>query len=344
MKIAIYTICKNEEQHIDRWAASNKEADLRLVCDTGSIDSTVDKLRNHNVTVIPITVSPWRFDMARNTALNLLPSDIDICIWQDLDEELLPGWREELENRWEEGTTIVNHRYRHNNGPWQWHSKIHARHNCIWKGPVHETLSWSIPEKAIYVEEIKLDEHQDTSKSRKSYLTLLEKKIKEGDHNWRTYYFLANEYYGEPWKALETRITSYEVCDEGDLVKAYIANNIAKGYVTLKVNDNALKWFNISITHSNERENWYSLAEFYFKQKEWEQCYIAAKKCISISTKRDGFTYDSLAWSYYIYDYAALAAHYMGLKDIALMYGKQALELNPEDDRLKSNLEFYEQG
>jgi glycosyltransferase involved in cell wall biosynthesis len=343
MKIAIYTIAKNEQQHVDRWAKSNQEADFRLVCDTGSTDQTVEKLKEYQVNVIPISVNPWRFDVARNTVLNLLPADIDICIWQDLDEELLPGWRQELEKHWEQDTAIANHKYRYNNGAWQWHSKIHARHNCHWVGPVHETLKWSIPEKSIWLPELFLDEHQDVHKSRSMYLNLLLQKIKEGDHNWRTYYFLANDYQNvNANESIKYRIESYNACDKNDhLVRSYVSRNIARQFLDHNQNEEAEKWFLISINHSKERESLFYYADFLYKQEKWDECYIAIKKCISVNIKRDGFTFDSNAWSFIVYDYAAISAYNIGLYKQAAEYGEEASKLQPNDIRLENNLKFY---
>jgi len=344
LKIAVYTICKNEGKFVDKWANSNTEADYRLVCDTGSTDDTKEKLIAAGVTVIPITVSPWRFDVARNTALNLLPSDIDVCIWQDLDEALLPGWRQQLEEKWEKDATIVNHRYRNNNNAWQWHSKIHARHHCRWVGAVHETLSWSIPEKQIWIPELYLDEKQDITKDRKSYLNLLLKKIQEGDKNWRTYYFLANDYQTANMMdlAIAARIDSYNACNDGAVVKSYIAKNIARNYAEIKDTASADKWFRIATDESNERESWFSYAEFCYQNKDWIRCYLFAKKCMEVSVRRDGFTQDARAWSYWCHDYAALSAYNMGLHQEAIKQGQLALELCPNDARLKTNLEFYQ--
>lgn len=345
MKIAIYTIAKNEERHVDRWANSNQEADLRLVCDTGSSDNTIEKLKSHNVIVNSIAVIPWRFDVARNTALNLLPSDIDICIWQDLDEELLPGWRQELEKYWTSDTTVANHKYRYNNGAWQWHNKIHTRHHCHWIGPVHETLKWSIPEKYVWLHEFYLDEHQDVHKNRSIYRNLLVQKIKEGDRDWRTYYFLANDYQNiDNEESMKYRMESYKICSEAEpLVKSYISRHIARQFLDHKQKEDAEKWFRISIDHSQERESWFYYAEFLYGENRWDECYIAIKKCISIGTIRNGFTYDPNAWSFIIYDYAALAAYNIGLYKQAIEYGQEALKSNPEDLRLKNNLEFYKQ-
>lgn len=345
MKIAIYTIVKNEEHNVDKWAESNKEADYRLVCDTGSTDSTVEKLEQHNVNVFKIKVDPWRFDIARNTSLNLLPDDIDVCIWQDMDEELLPGWREQIEKNWDSDATIYNHRYRHNKGNWQWHSKIHKRHNCSWTGPIHETLKWSIPEKTVWLHDFYLDETQDTTKDRSNYLKLLIKKIEEGDRDWRTYYFIANEYQSvDLQKSIEYRIKSFDEIDNTDtIIKSFAARNIAKQYFFIQDIETAEKWFKISIDNSNERESAFCFAEFLYHQNRWDECYVIAKKCLSITEQRNGFTFEPAAWGFAIYDIIAIASFNLNLYEQAIEYGKKAIDLNPTDQRLQNNLKFYQE-
>ena len=88
MKIAVYAISKNEEQFVERFCKSAIDADLILIADTGSTDRTVEEARKYGATVYEIAVKPWRFDKARDTALNLIPGDYDICISLDLDEVL----------------------------------------------------------------------------------------------------------------------------------------------------------------------------------------------------------------------------------------------------------------
>jgi glycosyltransferase involved in cell wall biosynthesis len=352
LKIAIYTICKNEEHHVKRWAASNNEADLRIVCDTGSTDNTVNLLKEQGVTVYNISVNPWRFDVARNTGLNLLPEDVDICIWQDLDELLLPGWRQELDNNWKDNTTMVNHRYRNNGGPWQWHAKIHTRHNCVWKGPVHETLAWKTddmwqdPSKILWLGNIYLDEYQDVGKDRSAYLKLLNLKILEGDHDWKTYYFLAIEYerQGKVEEAKATFIKAYERCAKENTVDlAYISKTIANLSFSLNDRKDTEDWFRVSTGHGAERESWFSFAHYCYKIEDWDRCYLASKKCLSISDHRDGYTQDPKAWGYMIYDIAALSAYNIGLYKQAFEYGTSALNLEPNDQRLINNLEFYKE-
>lgn len=345
MKVAVYSIALNENQFLERWYESAKEADYVLIADTGSKDGLVEAAKSLGINTFEIKVSPWRFDDAKNSALSLLPSDIDVAVSLDMDEVLLPGWRSELEKAWEPDATILNHKYRHNGGVWQWHSKIHARKGCRWMGAVHETLSWAGDEKTLWSSNIFLDEWQDTSKSRRSYLDLLKKKIKEGDTDWRTRYFLANDYQniGDLNSSVFWRTESYAICHEGPIVKAYIAKNIAANYRDQADMESALEWLDVSLKQSRERETLYEIAKLWSALGNHQSAYNAATDCLSIMERRDGFTYDPAAWGSGPYDLLALSAYYTGKSDEALEYGKKALELDPENQRLVVNLKWYEE-
>ena len=86
MKVCVYAISKNEEKFVHRWVESMKEADEIYVLDTGSTDSTVALLEEAGVHVTVEEFNPWRFDVARNRSLELVPDDCDICVCTDLDE------------------------------------------------------------------------------------------------------------------------------------------------------------------------------------------------------------------------------------------------------------------
>jgi tetratricopeptide (TPR) repeat protein len=344
MKIAVYSIAKNEGRSVQRWCDSNIEADLRIVCDTGSTDDTVELLERNGITVHKIDVIPWRFDTAKNMALDLVPDDYDIVISQDLDEALLPGWRQELEKRWEPDARILNHRYRNNQNPWQWHSKIHNRRGCKWVGAVHETLEWSIPDKTLWCDTIFLDEQQDAAKSRANYIELLHLKIDEGDRDWKTFYFLANEYMarGNLENAIKYRTQSLDLCNDGSVSRSYVAKNTALNYQNSGQPDKAREWYVRAVAEGNERESWYSYALFLYMRNEWKDCLEAAERCIAVTEKRNGYTFDPRAWSDSPYDIAAIAAYNCERHSSAIEYGRKAIELNPDDARLKQNQAFYE--
>ena len=96
-KVCVYAISKNEEKFVERWVNSMKEADEIYVLDTGSTDNTAGKLKEMGVNVTVSEIKPWRFDVARNMSLDLVPIDTDICVCTDLDEIFEAGWREKLE-------------------------------------------------------------------------------------------------------------------------------------------------------------------------------------------------------------------------------------------------------
>ena len=80
LKICVYAISKNEEKFVDRWYESMKDADEIYVLDTGSTDNTISLLKEKGVHVVTKIIKPWRFDVARNESLSLVPDDADICI------------------------------------------------------------------------------------------------------------------------------------------------------------------------------------------------------------------------------------------------------------------------
>ena len=112
-KIYVYAISKNEEKFAKRWYESVKSADGIYVLDTGSTDNTVKILKELGAKVTTKEIKPWRFDVARNESLKLVPLDADICVCIDIDEVISPGWREKLEEILE--NEKVNHvRYIYN--------------------------------------------------------------------------------------------------------------------------------------------------------------------------------------------------------------------------------------
>ena len=154
-KIAVYAIAKNEEKFVKRWYESMKEADSIYVLDTGSDDNTVSLLQELGVNVITKKIIPWRFDVARNESLKLVPDDFDICVCTDLDEVFTKGWRNKLEEIWSDKTNRLRYNYN-----WSFDDygrpdvnfyieKIHNRHNYKWTHPVHEVLEYIGDNKEI---------------------------------------------------------------------------------------------------------------------------------------------------------------------------------------------------
>ena len=180
-KVCVYAICKNEEKFIKKWVESMNEADEIYVLDTGSTDNSVKLLKELNVNVKTKIITPWRFDTARNESLKLVPKDADICVCTDLDEVFVKGWREQLEQTWTKDTSRLLYTYNwsldENNNPKVtfFREKIHSRNDYEWIYPVHEIPHFiGTNEVTKTNENIILNHYPDNTKSRSSYLKLLE--------------------------------------------------------------------------------------------------------------------------------------------------------------------------
>jgi glycosyltransferase involved in cell wall biosynthesis len=345
MKIAVYTIALNEEQFVERWYNSAKDADYILIADTGSTDKTVEVAKKLGINVFPVSIKPWRFDDARNVALALIPNDIDICIALDMDEILIDGWREKLEGIKEE-TTRPRYKY-----TWSWNEngtpgleyggdKIHARHGYRWRHPVHEVITADRTEEIQEWIGLEIHHHPDNSKPRSQYLPLLEASIKEDPYDDRNAFYYARElfFYGQLEQAadefkrhlgLPTALWSAERAAS----YRYLAKckpELAEDYLL-----GALK------EDGNRREVLVELAQYYYKIEDWKNCFKYSEKAIKIKEKPLDYLCEDFAWGSLPYDYASIAAYNLNKNKEAIRYGKKAVELNPSDQRLITNLSFY---
>jgi len=349
MKIAVYTIALNEEQFVERWYQSAKEADYLLIADTGSTDGTRELALKLGITVVDISVKPWRFDDARNASLAALPTDTDICVQLDMDEVLLPGWREEIEKAFAQGATRIRYNY-----TWNWKDeeqtipattfggdKIHARYGYRWKHPVHEVI---IPyadteEKQVWTQ-LNLHHHPDNTKSRSQYLPLLKQSTLEDPWDDRNAYYYARELffyrkYEEAAKefkrhlALPTAVWAPE--------RAASMRYLAK--IEL---DNREDWLMKAYMQApGRREPLVELAQHFYQLESWASCLHFARKALEIEEKPLDFLCEDFAWGYLPWDLAAISSYWLEEKDQAILYGTTALELNPNDARLQENMKFY---
>lgn len=344
MKIAVYTIAKNEEQFVERWAESAKEADYRFILDTGSSDDTVARAIALGVNVAVGSISPWRFDDARNISLGLIPSDIDICIALDMDEVLVEGWREHLEQINPE-TTRPRYQY-----TWSWNGdkpglqyggdKIHRRHGYRWHHPVHEVLRTDRTEEVQEWIGLEIHHHPDHSKSRGQYFPLLELAVEEDPFDDRNQYYLAREYFfnGMYDKAIDMFVKHLEN------PKATWGPERAASYRYLaKCNPaRAQEYLEEACKEApGRREALVELAQYYYEKKNWRMCKAIAFSAISITEKPLDYLCEEFAWGSLPYDLLAISCYNIGDKNMAYRYGVKAFELNPEDDRLARNIEFY---
>jgi glycosyltransferase involved in cell wall biosynthesis len=347
LKIAVYTITKNEEQFIERWAQSAKDADLLLIADTGSTDDTVKIAKENGVTVYDICVTPWRFDHARNASLTLIPRDYDVCICLDADEVMEPGWREEIERVWTPETTHLRYKFDWSLGIVFYSEKIHARHGYYWHHPCHEHIraDLRITEVWAHTDFLLITHHPDPTKSRGHYMETLELSVKEDPHCPRNAFYYARELYfynryEEAIEALNRYLKMPEAVWIND--RCYAMRVLGQCYAALGDQIAAEAWYHKAAAEApHTREPWVALTKLYYDQNKWAESYGAAMRALSIKNKELVYTTDPSSWGALPHDHAAIAAYRLGLTEAAIEQGRLACELDPDDKRLQENLLWY---
>lgn len=344
MKICVYAISKNEEMFVERFCNSAKDADLILIADTGSTDRTVDLAEQCGAQVQHICITPWRFDDARNAALALIPRDIDVCVSLDLDEELQPGWREEIERVWQEDTTRLRYKFDWGAGIAFYYEKIHARHGYRWLHPCHEyPVPYLIDEKYAQTDMLLVVHKPDNTKSRGQYLPLLEMSVKEDPNDPRNAFYYARELsFHAKWEQSIAECERYLALPGANWPneRCYAYRVISRCYDALGNWDAAMAAARQAVIEApGTREPWCEVAKLAYQRHQWPECYGAAMSALAIEQREWVYTVDPAVWGALPHDYASISAWHLGLKDQAIEQAMIAVEKDPSDERLKANLD-----
>ena len=346
MKVAVYTIAKNETSFVNRWFNSANEADSLHILDTGSDDSTVTAARDFGIDVSRWQFDPFRFDSARNLALTMVPPDTDFCIALDMDEVLVEGWRDHLEKAFADGVTRPRYQY-----TWSWVNgkpgliyggdKIHSRTGYTWKHPVHEVLTTvdGFQERQGWYG-LEIHHHPDSTKSRGHYLPLLELSVNEDPDDDRNAHYYARELYFAGRHA-EAKI---EFVRHLNLPTAVWKPERAASMRYLAKCDPANAWWwleSATIECPERREAWVDMACLDYENGEWQDCLWAATQALKIKERPLEYLCEERAWGSLPHDLAAIAAYHLGYYHQGYFHGTEAVKLSPYEDRLVENLRFY---
>lgn len=158
-KVCVYTICKNESKHIQRWMWHIQDADLVYILDTGSTDNSVELFQQYpKVRIDTFLQEDFDFSVARNecykNARKHCTGDINdwIFITLDLDEFLDRSGIQKLKYHWNDrlDTHVVEevldgiptyrmHKVHSSSEHWKWHFKVHEvplldnKHTIDWR-------------------------------------------------------------------------------------------------------------------------------------------------------------------------------------------------------------------
>ncbi len=352
-KVCVYAICKNEEKFVKRWVDSMSEADEIYVLDTGSTDNTKKLLEDNGVFVTTKEIIPWRFDVARNESLKLVPLDTDICVCTDLDEVFTKGWRQALETVWSPDINRVrysyNWRFNKYNKPdiFFYIEKIHQRHGYTWTHPVHEVLTYNGIEKTITTDTFTLNHYPDHNKSRSSYLSLLELSVAEDPEDDRNMHYLGREYmyYGKYQEAIDTLIKHLHLkkatwSDE----RCASMRFIARCYTNINRYDEAIMWLNKAIQEAPHlRDPYVELALLYYGLNDYENTLSNCQKALNITKKEKTYINEPISWDHTIYDLMSISFFNLKNYELSYTYANLAKDMDPKNERLIKNVNIIKE-
>ncbi len=353
MKIYVYAICKNESKFAERFMESARDADGVFVLDTGSSDDTAERLAKLGATVKKETFSPFRFDVARNRSLELAPDDGDLYICLDLDEIMEAGWRKALETAAKNAPNANQFLYRYvwsknadgTDGVVFWSEKIH-RKGFVWKGAVHEILvpAKGVEKHAAYAYGMQITHYPDATKSRSSYLPLLELAAAEQPDDDRTAHYLGREYmfagqYDKAISALLRHLTLPSATWNDE--RAASMRYISQCYSRTGNRREAIRWALKAVAESPDtREPYLRLARAFYDDSDFAGVMYAAQAGLRITERKLSYITEPDAWGAPLHDFLSIAYYQFG--QFKKAEEQAALALNfCNDERIKNNLRLF---
>jgi hypothetical protein len=91
------------------------------------------------------------------------------------------------------------------------------------------------------------------------------------------------------------------------------------------------------------RDPYVDFARFCHTQGDWPLVYFLVEEALKIGEKSRTYVNSGDAWDSTLDELASIAAHQLGLNEVAVGHARRALALAPRDERLMSNLRFFEE-
>lgn len=351
-KIAICAICKNESKFVQRWLDAVEPADYICVLDTGSTDKTVElfkaaeqeeRFKNKLIfQQLKEPIVPFRFDTARNLSLLLVPSDVDIILYPDLDEICTPGWREQILSVWKPDTLMCCYSYAQECDKEEKPIRVINYNKCYankpfikWFGCVHEYCEivnqpLEFKDHTVYVNSnfILYRHLPDKTKSRSFYIDLIAQRYEE-DKDFAILCFGASSFKDNPKKGIEwikntmlplllAKPSIGKVFNSDEerrqcFWQAYQYLAIYTQLINPKNYEEILKYFELSLSYDyTNLNNYVFISDIYLEQKRYQDAINVLTFGQLNSKQIHDWRYDPSLWIYKYDTNLCIAYYYLG--------------------------------
>ena len=347
--VSVYTIAKDEEQVAARWFNCFKEADEVCVLVNNSTDKTAEILRDLGAKVVEKTYEKFRFNTARNEAMQMCSKDATLLFGCDMDDMVGPGWRAKIQRAWELGiksgknpnSILFSYAVEYdNNGQKQKQTflrhSIHTQTGWYWKNRIHEYLEHSSRKEFIYFPKFEMVS-RPTKQEHGSYLRLLEEECQDPNCEARSIHLLGREYLtNQKYEAAIEWLNKY-LSHPGAVWKAERGATmkfLSKAYGDLGfANAKELWLWKAMFENPKDRDAPYLIGLLLIQKKQWPEAVDVLERCVAIEKPELDYPFFSLdAWTEKPWISLAEARFYVGDWKGATAALDKALEINPTSE------------
>ena len=330
LKIAVYSIAKDEQTNVPEYFQSCGDADYVYV-GVNRGDSTGELVEKLGGKAIWIDDIPFRFDGYRNIVLRSLPHDVDVCVSLDLDERLESGWRKKIESAWANGTTRLHYWLQWSEAKRFHYDRIHSRDGYEWRHANHECvypIAGTV--ERVAKSDLCVTHKRDSKKDRSKNLQLLENAIKEEPDSIRMLWYLAREYYYENMYAESiSRFKEYLAVGTWQEERCWACIYISR---CLEDKIEAEAYLNMAIRQAPDlRDGYFELSSMLYKQNKLKESLAVVNEAVQIHTKKNSFIESNGAYSAKIYTLKARIHKSLGDSRAAEAAYAKALRIDPCD-------------
>jgi tetratricopeptide (TPR) repeat protein len=192
-----------------------------------------------------------------------------------------------------------------------------------------------------------LNHYPDQTKSRASYLPLLEMAVEESPEDDRVTYYLGREYmYRGMWEKCIVTLKRHLSLKSSVWKEERCASMrwIAASYFELSDYKEAYSWFYRAIAECpHMREPYIECAKIAYRLSNWEMVFFMADQALKITHKSSTYINMGYCWDYTPNDLEAISCYWLGMYERSLEHARVALSISPNDIRLRNNLNLIEE-